>query len=279
MPEIDNVSNSVHDSFEDLALSDDLKLVSSAAREAGKIAMRYFKHNPKIWHKEGNSPVTEADFAVDSYLKKVLLEARPDYGWISEETADERPNRGYQRLFVVDPIDGTRGFIEGKNNWCVSIAIIENGRPLCGVLHCPVTNEHFLAPVNGKAYNNNDVLAIADDDHLRRPIVSCAGSWMKKISPKLRQDYIFKADVPSLAYRLALFASGKVDMVLVRPNAHDWDIAAADIIVECAGGALFDRQKRLIIYGKEPFCHSILIAASPLEFKTALDIVNKALQA
>ncbi|UXM95458.1 3'(2'),5'-bisphosphate nucleotidase CysQ [Bartonella sp. HY329] len=267
-----------NNSLKDQWISEDLKLISDGAREAGHIAIGFFKHNPKIWQKEGNSPVTEADFAVDRYLKELLLKARPQYGWISEETADERPAQDYQRFFVVDPIDGTRGFIEGKNNWCISIAIIENGRPICGVLHCPVTGEHFIAPVNGKAYNNDMVLAIANDDHLRRPIVSCAGSWMKKITPSLRQDYSFKADVPSLAYRLALFASGKVDMVLVRPNAHDWDIAAADIIVECAGGALLNRQKTPIIYGKEPFCHSILIAASAKDFKIALDIVHKALK-
>ncbi|WP_246708083.1 3'(2'),5'-bisphosphate nucleotidase CysQ [Bartonella sp. HY038] len=260
------------------AISDDLRLISDAARQAGHIAMSFFKQNPQIWHKEGNSPVTEADFAVDRYLKEALLKARPQYGWISEETTDERPAQQYQRFFVVDPIDGTRGFIEGQNNWCISIAIIENGRPICGVLHCPVTGEHFIAPINGKAYNNDMVLAIANDEYLRRPVISCAGSWMKKITPELHQDYIFKANVSSLAYRLALFASGKVDMVLVRPNAHDWDIAAADIIVECAGGALLNRQQKPLIYGKEPFCHGILIAASAKNFKIALDIVHKALK-
>lgn len=261
-----------------LTISDDLKLISDAAREAGKIAMMFFGHSPKVWQKASNSPVSEADFAVDNYLKEVLLKNRPHYGWISEETNDERPSQEYHRFFVVDPIDGTRGFIEGKTTWCISIAIIENGRPICGVLHCPVTNEHFIAPIDGKAYNNDNLLSIADDRHLRRLVVSCAGGMVSKIFKDDNQDYIFKSDIPSLAYRLALFASGNIDIVLVRPNAHDWDIAAADIILQCAGGQFYDSEQKQIIYGNVPFSHGILIATSSKNVKTALEIINKALK-
>ncbi len=122
-------------------IQNELELLRNAAREAGRIAMRYFGQSPEVWLKDGHSPVSEADFAVDSYLKEALLDARPDYGWISEETTDDRTVAKRRRAFVIDPIDGTRGFINGQSQWCVSVAIVEDGKPIAGVLQCPVVNE------------------------------------------------------------------------------------------------------------------------------------------
>ncbi|MGN6449273.1 MAG: inositol monophosphatase family protein, partial [Brucella intermedia] len=127
MPEIDKHND----------VSGELALVRDAAREAGRIAMRYFGRSPEVWLKDGVSPVSEADLAVDRYLKEVLLNARPDYGWISEETVDDRVVAKRSIAFVVDTIYGTRAYIAGQDQWCVSIAVIENGRPLAGVLECP----------------------------------------------------------------------------------------------------------------------------------------------
>ena len=114
----------------------DLALLQTAAREAGRIALGFFRQDPQVWWKEGNSPVSEADFAVDRFLKEALLGARPDYGWLSEETDPlaevatlvEPP----RRFFVIDPIDGTRSFIRGEDTWCVSVAVVEGGRPVAG---------------------------------------------------------------------------------------------------------------------------------------------------
>ncbi|MGO4842995.1 inositol monophosphatase family protein, partial [Rhizobiaceae sp. 2RAB30] len=93
---------------------------------------RYFKRNPQTWLKGGHSPVSEADYAVDHYLRETLTAARPDYGWLSEETADTPARLEARRTFVVDPIDGTRAFLEGASTWCVSIAVVEDGEPLAG---------------------------------------------------------------------------------------------------------------------------------------------------
>ena len=108
-------------------LDADLELVRKAAREAGELAMRYFRRDPQVWMKAGNSPVTEGDLAVDRLLRDRLSAARPDYGWLSEETADSSERLSALRTFVVDPIDGTRGFIAGSAEWCVSVAIVEDG--------------------------------------------------------------------------------------------------------------------------------------------------------
>ena len=123
----------------------DLNLLTELGREAGKIAMRWFGEDPKVWMKEGQSPVSEADFAVDAFLKRELLAARPDYGWLSEETDDNEDRLNLDRVFVVDPIDGTRGFIAGSAQWCVSIAVVEQGRPVAGILECPALEQTIVA--------------------------------------------------------------------------------------------------------------------------------------
>ena len=130
----------------DLALpAADLALIEDAAREAGEIAMSFFRADNKVWHKHGNSPVSEADFAVDRFLTETLRSARPDYGWLSEETEDSGERLSASRIFVVDPIDGTRGFIDGRREWCISVAVVENGVPVAGVLECPALSETFAA--------------------------------------------------------------------------------------------------------------------------------------
>jgi myo-inositol-1(or 4)-monophosphatase len=115
-------------------LDADLDLLTRAALEAGQLAMTFFRRNPQAWAKLGGSPVTEADMAVDTLLRTGLLAERPDYGWLSEETADDLSRRERDTIFVVDPIDGTRGFIEGDDRWCVSVAVVHAGRPVVGAL-------------------------------------------------------------------------------------------------------------------------------------------------
>ena len=131
---------------------EDLELLRDAAREAGLIAMRYFGNNPQVWMKGGTSPVSEADHAADAYLRSTLLAARPDYGWLSEETADDPARLQARRTFVVDPIDGTRGFLEGLRSWCVSVAVVEDGRTLAGVLECPAKEEIYWALLSRKEF-------------------------------------------------------------------------------------------------------------------------------
>jgi len=116
--------------------------------------MRYCGNNPQVWMKGGTSPVSEADHAADAYLRETLLKARPDYGWLSEETADDHARLSARRTFVVDPIDGTRGFLDGLHSWCVSVAVVEDGRSLAGVLECPAKRETYWALPGEGAYLN-----------------------------------------------------------------------------------------------------------------------------
>ncbi len=249
--------------LDELALSEareDLVLLRDAAREAGAVAMGYFGNNPQVWMKGGTSPVSEADHAADAYLRETLLKARPDYGWLSEETADDHARLSARRTFVVDPIDGTRGFLDGLHSWCVSVAVVENGRSLAGVLECPAKHETYWALPGEGAYLNGKRI------HVRTPgeIVDIGGPKpLVDLMPEPWQGRLRRAAyIPSLAYRLAMIANGKLDATFVKPNAHDWDIAAADLILGEAGGTLLDRSGKPPRFAGEVINHGALAAGS-----------------
>ncbi|MER9326940.1 3'(2'),5'-bisphosphate nucleotidase CysQ [Mesorhizobium sp. M0488] len=238
----------------------DLPLLRDAAREAGAIAMRYFGQNPQVWMKGGTSPVSEADHAADAYLRRTLLAARPEYGWLSEETVDDPVRLSARRTFVVDPIDGTRGFLEGQRTWCVSVAVVEQGRTLAGVLECPALDETYWALPgqgafrNGKRITVRELTGTAEISGLKQLIDLMPAEWQRRLK---RAPYS-----PSLAYRLAMIANGSLDATFVKPNAHDWDIAAADLILREAGGQLLDRHGRAPLYAGEVIRHGTLAAGS-----------------
>lgn len=242
-------------------LEADLVLIRDAARKGGEIAMRYFQKNPETWMKSGESPVTAADIAVDTYLRETLGAARPGYGWLSEETADNPARLSSQRTFVVDPIDGTRAFIAGKATWCVSIAVVENGASRVGVLDCPVLDELFEATLAGPALCNGKPIHVASGERpggLRvggpKAMLDHAPAHMRAAAP---MPY-----VPSLAYRIAMVAKGDIDATFVKPNSHDWDLAAADLILRCAGGGILNADGVVPFYAGADPRHGALVAGS-----------------
>jgi myo-inositol-1(or 4)-monophosphatase len=248
-------------------LKAELELLRAAAAEAGRIAMGYFRQNPEVWFKGGNSPVSEADYAADHYLRETLMAARPDYGWLSEETADNLDRLGARRTFVVDPIDGTRGFVEGRTAWCVSVAVVENGRSLAGVLECPARQETYWAVAGGGAFLNGQPLKVREmGERIRiagpKPMIDrIPAEWQDRLD---REAYI-----PSLAYRVAMIANGALDATFVKPDAHDWDIAAAELILAEAGGKLLDRHGRRLAFAGSDIVHGALMAGSG----TLLDVM------
>ncbi|MHC1549951.1 3'(2'),5'-bisphosphate nucleotidase CysQ [Phyllobacterium sp. K27] len=254
----------------------DLDLIREAAAGAGRIALSYYGQSPQIWLKTGNSPVTEADLAADKYLKDVLLSARPDYGWISEETLDERIISPRQRFFVVDPIDGTRAFIEGVDVWCVSVAVIENGRPVAGVLECPARSETISAlPGKGADQNGNSIHVQAESRPFR---VAAPGGYLNKLPQSFLGSIERAPHIASLAYRLAMVARGDLAGTFVRPNSHDWDLAAADLILSEAGGNVLTAKGEALTYGlRNPqtgdYRHGTLVAASGLLMDNMLNVV------
>ncbi|WP_455477189.1 3'(2'),5'-bisphosphate nucleotidase CysQ [Bartonella sp. B41] len=256
--------------------SSDLALLLDVCREAKDLAMRYFRCELNVWIKDGNSPVSEADLAVDKFLKKKLLEARPNYGWISEETKDSRKQGSYKRYFVVDPIDGTRGFLSGNTHWCISVAIIENGRPVVGVLQCPAQEDVYAAIIGCGATLNGVMLPRLQQQTNRKYKVSLDKSLSQKLPNDFRNQVSFYHYIPSLAYRVVLVAQGKIDAVLVYPSCYEWDIAAADLILQECGGCFLPFDKSSISYGIEPYQYGFLIAGKSNFCQNMIDVIHQA---
>ncbi|TCL75822.1 3'(2'),5'-bisphosphate nucleotidase CysQ [Rhizobium sp. BK251] len=241
----------------------DLALIADAARQAGNVALEYFRRSPEVWWKnEGRSPVSAADFAANEALESMLRSARPDYGWLSEETEDGDDRLSRETLFVVDPIDGTRAFLAGLDTWCVSVAVVHRGRPVAGVLNAPALEEAYSAVEGGQALKNEAPVTVSQRQPGEVCRLAAAEDVVASFAPDFRRQVERAKHIPSLAYRLAMVADGRLEGTFVKPNSHDWDLAAADLILECAGGHLVDLVGNRLVYNKPDVSHRSLCGAS-----------------
>lgn len=220
----------------------DLDLIRQAALDAGALAIAERDKGLKIWAKGGGSPVTAADLAVDALLKDRLLGARPDYGWLSEETADTAERLEKRRIFVVDPIDGTVAFMKGKPWWCVPIAVVEDGRPIAAVIHAPMLNETYEATLGGGARLNGRPIHASDTDTLDDAGMLADARLMQGPQwdepwPAMRYE---KRN--AIAYRMALVAAGAFDAAVALSPKWDWDVAAGALIAQEAGAKVTDHR-------------------------------------
>ena len=236
---------------------DDLALLESAVREGGKIALEFFSGTYRRWSKPGGSPVTEADLAIDNYLKETLCKARPDYGWLSEESQDDPARLAAQRVFVVDPIDGTVAFMKGRPHFTICAAIVEENRPLAGVVYNPAREECFTARRDGGAFLNGRRIIAGN----RTDIEGCRLLGNKEIFTGWPAMHI--ENFSSIAYRVALVAADSFDAMISLTTKRDWDLAAADILLAEAGGALVGGDGRLLAYNRANPAHGATVAAGP----------------
>ena len=240
-------------------MAGDLDLLIEASIAAGREALKFFRNDVQVWWKNGGtSPVTAADHAANDILIDRLRGARPGYGWLSEESEDDPGRLRQERVFIVDPIDGTRAFMEGRDTWVVSAAVTEGGRTLAGVLYAPSLDELYVADAAGRVEKNGRPLVI--EPHGGPMRVSAADDMMKRFTRGLGAVERLSR-IPSLAYRLAMIADGRLDATIVKPNAHDWDLAAADLILANAGGGVLDVHGETPVYNLHPPRHGILFAA------------------
>ena len=241
----------------------DLELIRDAARQAAEIAYGFFGKSPEVWWKNGDrSPVSAADFAANDRLQSVLLKARPNYGWLSEETDDDPARLSAETLFVVDPIDGTRAFINGETTWCVSVAVVHRGMPVAGVLAAPALEEEFSAYRGGPALKNGAPIAVSAARSGEKLVVAADKALFENLDPDVRESIERARYIPSLAYRLAMVADGRMDGTIIRRNSHDWDLAAADLILEQAGGRVCGIDGGRIPYNQAEPRHDILLAGA-----------------
>ena len=220
----------------------DLKLLTEAAREAGDIAKLYFQKSPKVWDKGGTAgPVTEADLEVNRMLSCDLRTARPGYGWLSEETEDSADRLSHEHVFIVDPIDGTRAFIEGTPHWAHSLAIARSGHIQSAAVYMPMIDLMFTATIGGGAYLNGLPITVsARIETQGANILSSNVNFREEFWPGGFPD-LKRSFRSSLAYRLCLVANGEFDGMLTLRPTWEWDVAAGCLIVSEAGGLATDR--------------------------------------
>lgn len=248
--------------------ADDLELLRTSAVAAGIIASSFFRREVKSWNKENASPVSEADILVDRYLASALLQARPTYGWLSEETVDNPSRLDCERVFVVDPIDGTRGFLRGEDSWTVCLAVVENGVAVAGVVYAPARDELYEA-VRGEGARLNGKPIQRRRRPGAPPVIPAAGA-VHQLLQDGGLNYTRGPYYPSLAYRLVQVATGKLDAVASRRGSQDWDIAAATVILEACGIDLADVCSGFPQFNTRDVRHGALAALSDMSLKPLL---------
>lgn len=255
-------------------MSDDLALITEAAHAAGTLARDMRRKGLKVEYKDDRSPVTDADLAADALLTARLRAARPDYGWLSEETADATHRLTCRRIFVVDPIDGTRAFLNGRPWWSVAIAIVEDGVAVAGVVYAPEFEETYEATVGGGARLNGQPIrpsaaALLEDCRM-------AGDPAMFRHPAWPQPWPAMRIEPrnSTAYRMCLVASGDFDAAVAPVRKSDWDVAAGDLIAREAGCFVGDHRGEAFRYNRPRPSQASLICATPALAPLILDRVR-----
>jgi myo-inositol-1(or 4)-monophosphatase len=242
----------------------DLELLHDVAREAGDIALKHFGKDPEFWHKDNDQgPVSVADLEVNRMLEARLKTARPDYGWLSEETEDSATRLNCEHVFILDPIDGTRSFIAGHENFAHSFAIAQNGIVIAAVVHMPAKKLTFCATLGGGATLNGAAISPSGKAIMEQAQVLAAKPMM--------DDVYWPGGVPpvqrnfrsSLAYRLCLVANGRFDGMFTFRPAWEWDVAAGHLICTEAGAAVFDTKGRVPTYNSIGAKTEGMIACTP----------------
>lgn len=244
----------------------DLELLERAARHAGQIALGFWRSDMRSWDKDGDAgPVSEADLAVNDMLRDTLTAARPDYGWLSEESEADPSRLDARHCFIVDPIDGTRAFIAGQEGFSHSLAVTDGDRVTAAVVHLPARNVTYSAHADGPALCNGRAIKPSDTGIdgatvLTYRAVSDASHWRDGHVPPFRREFR-----PSLAWRLCLAAEGRFDAAMSLRLAWEWDIAAGSLIAERAGAAVTDRHgERMRFNGPRAMVDGLIVAGPQL---------------
>lgn len=244
-------------------LSADWHLLADTVRAAGDLGLALGrKTDLRHWTKPDGSHVTEGDLAINQLFEERLRAQRPGDGWLSEETPDDPQARmRHRRLWIIDPIDGTRAFLEGRAQWCVAAALAVDGRPVLAAVHCPRRDEFFAAAAAGGATLNGTPLAMADDPSLEGAHI--AGN-RKALAPLAHLGVIAdpSGSLP-LQLRLAHVAAGRLQGAVSIGKRNDWDLAAGELLVAEAGGRVSGADGEGYIYNRrEPWQQGLVAAGA-----------------
>jgi myo-inositol-1(or 4)-monophosphatase len=257
----DASADGVHDqiSRSDI-LARDAALLGDTVREAGALALSLFRTELKNWTKGASSPVSEADIRVNDLLESRLRTATPDYGWLSEESVDDEARLDKHLVWIVDPIDGTRGYLAGREDWCVSVALVENGSALLAAVFAPATDEFFFAARGQGAVRNAVPVFATSGTELDFSRVAGPKPLVERLS-RQSDDIVLHPRIGSLALRLCRVAQGNLDAAFAGGQSRDWDLAAANLIVQEANGNMTALSGDAIAYNRREVTHGVLVAA------------------
>ena len=258
-------------------MDNDLKLAINASLKAGEIIMQYYCDDYEIKEKGYHNPVTTADKEADSYLKSTLMSARPQYGWLSEETVDSKNRLNKEKVWIVDPLDGTKEFIEGVPQFVVSIALVEKGIPIIGVLHNPVTKETFHAAKGEGAYLDQGQYRCSIKDSTRDMVILNSRSETRRgLWEPYKKHFKELRPIGSVAYKMGLTAIGKADIFATLRPKNEWDICAGTCLINEAGGKVINLNgKEITFNNQKTLIEPGLIAGYNLSVEKTYKIFNE----
>lgn len=225
--------------------------------------MAHWRRDPEVTLKPDGSPVSAADLEVNALLRRVLTAARPDDGWLSEESPDDPARMRAPRCLIVDPIDGTRAFLAGGRDWSIALAVVQGGAPVAAVVHLPARGTTYAAAAGQGARRDGAPMRTAPRAAASGATVLAsrsafdAGNWTNGTSGLTRH---FRS---SMAYRMALVSEGRFDAMLTLHPSWDWDIAAGALLVAEAGGTATDRTGAPLSFNTRGRRSNGVIAANP----------------
>jgi myo-inositol-1(or 4)-monophosphatase len=262
--------------MEENGLTRELKLAKKAAREAGEILRGYWKRaGLKVGSKGHDNPVTQADLEADSAIKKALRDPFPSYGWLSEETVDNDDRQKCSRVWIVDPLDGTKEFINGIPEFSVAIALIEDGVPILGVTYNPIKREMYWSARGVGSHLNTRRVHVTRVRTLKRATVLASRSETARGEWQVFHGMLIVSPTGSVAYKLAMVAAGKADATFTRSPKSEWDIASGAALVVEAGGTITDIKGRALRFNQRNVKLEGLIADNTILHAALMKVAPK----
>lgn len=263
-------------------LTEEANLVQHVTEEAGRIALSYFvRGRIHQWDKSPDNPVSEADMAVDEFLRTTLMQNRPGYGWLSEETEDQPERLRCGRLWIVDPIDGTKDFLAGGENWGISVALVQDQKPVIAAFYAPVKNAFYFAQRGKGATMNGKPIAVSCNATLDEARMMGDPAAFKHTSPFWPVPWpkgMHTEQANSIALRICQIADGQFDCCVTLRPKNDWDVAAADLILEEAGGLLTTGDQERLLFNRKKPLHAHIVASCPNLIPSIMERVTPALE-